>query len=187
MGILLTRPILVLMNTPEGAVLEGAVTYMQIVMLGVPFSMFFNFCSAILRTSGQTKPQFIYLAISGLVNVGLNLLLVIVFDMGVVGVAVGTVDILEFDPQNLRFGVGVLIYGDEHRRRGYARAALDAVARYGREVLGVRQIWASVAADNAPSIALFEGLGYERCAVRRDWLRRGSSYVDLYDYQLIFE
>lgn len=103
------------------------------------------------------------------------------------GVAVGTVDILEFDPQNLRFGVGVLIYGDEHRRRGYARAALDAVARYGREVLGVRQIWASVAADNAPSIALFEGLGYERCAVRRDWLRRGSSYVDLYDYQLIFE
>ena len=91
MGIFLTRPILVLMNTPEGAVLEGAVTYMQILMLGVPFSMFFNFCSAVLRTSGQTKPQFIYLAISGIANVALNLVLVIVFHLGVVGVAVGTV------------------------------------------------------------------------------------------------
>ena len=91
MGIFLTRPILVLMNTPEGAVLEGAVTYLSIVMIGVPFAVFFNFCSAILRTSGQTKPQFVYLAISGLVNVALNLILVIVFHMGVIGVAVGTV------------------------------------------------------------------------------------------------
>jgi len=90
-GILLTRPILVLMNTPEGPVLEGAVTYMCIVMLGVPFSMLFNFCSAVLRTSGETKSQFIYLAISGIVNVILNLILVIFFHLGVIGVAVGTV------------------------------------------------------------------------------------------------
>ena len=91
MGFFLTRPILVLMNTPEGAVLEGAVIYMQILMIGVPFSMLFNFCSAILRTSGETKSQFIYLAISGLVNVALNLVLVIVFELGVIGVAVGTI------------------------------------------------------------------------------------------------
>ena len=90
-GILFTRPILVMMNTPEGPVLDGAVTYMCLVMIGVPFAMLFNFCSAVLRTSGETKSQFIYLAISGLVNVLLNLLLVIVFHMGVVGVAVGTV------------------------------------------------------------------------------------------------
>ncbi len=91
MGIFLTKPILVLMNTPEGAVLEGAVTYMKILMIGVPFSIFFNFCSAILRTSGETKSQFVYLAISGLANVVLNLILVIVFHLGVIGVAVGTV------------------------------------------------------------------------------------------------
>ncbi len=91
MGILLTRPILVLMNTPEGPVLEGAVTYMTIIMLGVPFLMLFNFCSAVLRTSGETKAQFKYLAISGIVNVALNLILVIFFHLGVIGVAVGTV------------------------------------------------------------------------------------------------
>lgn len=103
------------------------------------------------------------------------------------GVAIGTVDIVDFDPQNLRFGVGVLIYSDEQRRRGYARAALAAVARYGRDVLGVRQIWASIAADNMASLALFEELGYVRCGVRRDWLRRGAEYVDVCDYQLIFK
>ena len=90
-GFMLCRPILVIMNTPEGAVLEGAVTYMQILMIGVPFAIFFNFCSAILRTSGQTRPQFVYLAVSGIVNVILNLVLVIIFHLGVVGVAVGTV------------------------------------------------------------------------------------------------
>jgi len=103
------------------------------------------------------------------------------------GVAVGTLDILEFDPQHLRLGVGVLIYSEQNRRKGYARAALSAVADYARNTLGVHQLWASVAADNAPSVALFEGLGYERCGVRRDWLRRGGDYVDVYDYQLILE
>lgn len=103
------------------------------------------------------------------------------------GVAVGTVDILEFDPQHLRLGVGVLIYSADDRRKGYARAALSAVADYARKTLGVHQLWASVAADNAPSVALFEGLGYERCGVRRDWLRRGGGYVDVYDYQIILE
>ncbi|MBQ8392980.1 MAG: MATE family efflux transporter [Clostridia bacterium] len=90
-GILITRPVLVLMNTPEGPVLEGAVTYMCILMIGVPFSMLFNFCSAVLRTSGETKSQFVYLAISGIANVALNLILVIIFHLGVIGVAVGTV------------------------------------------------------------------------------------------------
>ena len=44
---------------------------------------------------------------------------------------------------------------------------------------------AEIAADNAPSISLFESLGFERCAHRRDWLRRGGGYVDVYDYQLL--
>jgi diamine N-acetyltransferase len=101
------------------------------------------------------------------------------------GVAVGTVDIFDFDPQHLRFGVGVLIYAQENRRRGYARAALEAVAGYAREVLGLKQIWASVASDNEASEALFESLGFERCGLRRDWLRRGAEYVDVYEYQLL--
>lgn len=91
-GFFTARPILVLMNTPEaGGVLDGATLYLKILMLGVPFTLLFNFCSAILRTSGETKKPFIYLMIAGIVNVLLNLVFVVAFNMGVEGVAIATV------------------------------------------------------------------------------------------------
>lgn len=101
------------------------------------------------------------------------------------GVAVGALDIFDFDPRHLRFGVGILIYAAEHRRRGYACAAIEAVADYARVRLGVKQIWASIAADNDASVALFERCGFERCGVRRAWLRTPDGYIDQYEYQLI--
>lgn len=91
-GLFTAEPVLTLMNTPEtDGVLDGAATYLKIIVLGVPFSMLYNFCAAIFRTSGETKRPFIYLAISGVVNVLLNLLFVAVFNWKVVGVAVATV------------------------------------------------------------------------------------------------
>lgn len=91
-GFFSAKPVLILMKTPiEGGVLEGATLYLKILMLGVPFTLLFNFCSAILRTSGETRKPFIYLVISGMVNVALNLVFVIVFEKGVAGVAIATV------------------------------------------------------------------------------------------------
>ena len=91
-GIFLAEPVLVLMKTPtEGGVLEGATTYLRIISCGIPFSLLYNFCAAVFRTSGETKRPFIYLATSGLVNVVLNIALVAGFRLGVVGVAVATV------------------------------------------------------------------------------------------------
>lgn len=101
------------------------------------------------------------------------------------GRAVGSVDIFDFEPQHQRFGLGVLIYAQDDRRCGYARAAINAVVGYARNVLGLRQVWAMIAVDNTPSVALFESLGFVRCAHRRDWLRRGREFVDVYDYQLL--
>lgn len=100
-------------------------------------------------------------------------------------VAVGTIDIFDFDPHNQRFGIGILIYSQEERCKGYARAAIEAMVEYGREVLGVKQVWASVAEDNTPSIALFERCGFERCGLRKAWLRRGNNYINEIEYQLI--
>lgn len=108
-------------------------------------------------------------------------------DVDMAGVAVGAVDIFDFDPQHLRFGIGILVYAPEMRRQGYARAAVEAVLRYGREVLGVVQVWASVAEDNLPSIALFEGCGFQRAGVRRRWLRTADGYKNQIEYQYIFE
>lgn len=101
------------------------------------------------------------------------------------GVMVGSIDIFDFDPLNARFGIGVLIYGAENRRQGYARMAIEAIKRYGRETLHVRQIWANVAVDNGASISLFEGCGFERCGCRREWLRRCDGYVDEVEYQCL--
>ena len=101
------------------------------------------------------------------------------------GIAVGTLDIVDFDPQHLRFGIGILIYAPEARGKGYAHAAIEAVKTYARETLVLKQIWASVAADNRASIALFEGCGFELCGRRKAWLRRHDSYTDQLEYQCI--
>ena len=78
------------MSTPDN-VIDQSTLYMRIYFLGMPFFMLYNYGAAILRAVGDTKRPLIFLIISGLANAGLNLLLVIVFDMGVAGVAIGTV------------------------------------------------------------------------------------------------
>lgn len=91
-GLVIAKPVLILMDTPEAdGVLDLATKYLSVLMFGVPFSLMFNFCSAVFRTAGKTNKPFIYLVISGALNVLLNLLFVAVFNMGVVGVALATV------------------------------------------------------------------------------------------------
>lgn len=100
-------------------------------------------------------------------------------------IAVGTLDIVEFDPQHLRFGIGILIYAPESRRNGYAHAAIEAIKDYARNTLALKQIWASIAADNSASIALFEGCGFTLCGTRKAWLRTQHGYIDQLEYQCI--
>lgn len=89
-GQFLSKPILVLMNTPDD-VIELASVYLRIYFLGMPFVMIYNFGSAILRSIGDTGRPLYCLIISGIVNVLLNLLFVVVFDMSVAGVGIATV------------------------------------------------------------------------------------------------
>lgn len=92
LGFVITKPVLVLMDTPVAdGVLDNATLYLRILMLGIPFSLLFNFCSAIFRTAGDTNKPFKYLVLSGLVNVILNLVFVAGFKWGVAGVAIATV------------------------------------------------------------------------------------------------
>ena len=89
-GIIFARPLLLLMDT-DVAVIDHSVLYMRIYFLGMPFFMLYTYCAAILRAIGDTKRPLIFLLISGILNTGLNLLLVIKFHMGVSGVAIATV------------------------------------------------------------------------------------------------
>ncbi len=89
-GIFLSKPMLVLMKSdPE--VLPLSALYLKIYFLGIPATILYNFGAAILRAIGDTDRPLRYLLISGVINVVLNLILVIVFQLGVSGVAIATV------------------------------------------------------------------------------------------------
>lgn len=89
-GCLGARQILIWMHTPK-EVLPLAATYLRIYFVGMTAMMVYNFGSAILRAVGDTKRPLYYLAFAGVINVVLNLVFVIVFDMSVAGVALATV------------------------------------------------------------------------------------------------
>lgn len=101
------------------------------------------------------------------------------------GMMVGSIDIFDFDPQHRRFGIGILIYEESDRRKGYAKEAIEAIVEYGRNTLNLKQIWATIAADNIASIALFESCGFSKCAHRKEWINRGGEFIDELEYQLI--
>ena len=89
-GIIFAKPLLGLMGNPDD-VIDLAALYMRIYFLGMPVNLLYNFGAAVLRAVGDTRRPLYYLFIAGVVNVALNLLLVIVFQMSVAGVAIATV------------------------------------------------------------------------------------------------
>lgn len=88
-GILISKPILAMMGTPD-EVLPLSTIYMQIYFAGMPAMMIYNFGSAVLRAKGDTARPLMYLAIAGVLNVGLNMFFVISLKMDVAGVAAAT-------------------------------------------------------------------------------------------------
>ena len=89
-GILAARPLLVAMSTPAD-VLDMAVLYLRIYFGGMPITMIYNFGAALLRSVGDTRRPLYCLAVSGVINVVLNLVFVILFQMSVAGVALATI------------------------------------------------------------------------------------------------
>ena len=89
-GIVLARPLLELMGSPED-VIDLAELYIRILFAGMPAQMLYNFSSAVLRAVGDTKRPLYFLTIAGIINVILNLVFVLVFHLSVAGVALATI------------------------------------------------------------------------------------------------
>ena len=89
-GLFFSRVALELMDTPDD-VIDLSTLYMKIYFVGMPFFMLYNYGAAVLRAVGDTKRPLFFLIISGVLNAGLNLFLVVVFHMGVAGVGIATV------------------------------------------------------------------------------------------------
>jgi diamine N-acetyltransferase len=88
---------------------------------------------------------------------------------------VGIVDIVNFDPKNLRAELGLAIL-NRHRGQGYATDALGQVRRYAKRVLHLHQLYAYVADNNTASLKLFQKCGFQTAAELNDWLYDGSQY-----------
>ena len=89
-GLVFSKGALELMGTPED-VIGLSTLYMRIYFMGMPFFMLYNYGAAILRAVGDTKRPLYFLIIAGVINAGLNMVLVIVFGLGVSGVGIATV------------------------------------------------------------------------------------------------
>ena len=90
LGVLLSPLILVLMGTPE-SVMPGSVAYLRIFFCGSLFNLVYNMGSGVLRAVGDSKRPLIFLCISSVINIVLDLLFVVVFHMGTAGVGYATV------------------------------------------------------------------------------------------------
>lgn len=90
LGLTFSRQMLELLNTPE-EVIDLSQTYVFTFFFSVPFSLLFNFGAALFRAVGDSRRPFFFLLISGIVNIGLNCIFVILFKMDVFGVALATV------------------------------------------------------------------------------------------------
>lgn len=89
-GLFFTRPLLTLMNTkPE--LIDGAALYLTVYLCGSPALAIYNYGNAILSAIGDTKRPLTYLSIAGVINVILNLIFVLVFHLGVLGVALASI------------------------------------------------------------------------------------------------
>ena len=89
-GIVFSHGALQLMGTPSD-VIDLSTLYMRIYFIGMPFFMLYNYGAAILRAVGDTKRPLMFLVVAGVTNAVLNMILVIVFHLGVAGVAIATI------------------------------------------------------------------------------------------------
>lgn len=88
-GFVLARPLLTLMGT-DPDVLDEAVPYMRAYFIGAPANTVYNYCAAVLRSAGDTTHPLLFLSVAGAANVGLNLLMVLAFGLGALGVGIAT-------------------------------------------------------------------------------------------------
>lgn len=90
LGNLISEPILHAMNTPD-VFLRGATLYVKIYFCGSIANIMYNFFAGILRSRGDTVRPLLFSMAGGIVNIILNLIFVLVFKMGVEGVAIATI------------------------------------------------------------------------------------------------
>ncbi len=87
---LLCPQILHLLSTPDN-IYQDAYRYLLVIFLGIPFTLLYNYLSSILRAVGDSRTPFIFLAISAILNIGLDFFCILVLQWGCAGAAIATI------------------------------------------------------------------------------------------------
>ena len=87
---ILCQQILHLLSVPED-IFEGAYAYLIVIFLGIPFTLMYNYLSSVLRSVGDSRTPFIFLAFSACLNIFLDLFCIVVLKWGCAGAAIATI------------------------------------------------------------------------------------------------
>lgn len=101
--LLFIHPILSFMNIPTD-IYQNTYDYLFIIFLGIIFTFLYNYFSSLLRALGNSKIPLVFLAISSIINIVLDISFIVSFDMGVTGAALATLI------AQILSGVGIMIY-----------------------------------------------------------------------------
>lgn len=88
--VLLAKPLLAVVNTPED-ILPMALIYIQVLFIGIPASVLYNYSASVLRALGDSKRPFYFLLFSSFLNIVLDYIFIVPCGMGVFGAALATV------------------------------------------------------------------------------------------------
>ncbi len=99
--------------------------------------------------------------------------------------AIGCIDFFNFEPKHNRVGVGIIIFSEEEKQKGYAFQSLQLLCQYAFTHLKMHQVYANITEDNEKSIKLFEKAGFLKTGIKKDWIFSAGKYKNELQYQLI--
>jgi len=98
---------------------------------------------------------------------------------------IGCIDLYDFNPLHLRAGIGILISAAEHRRKGYAAEALELLIKYAFNTLNLNQLYCDIGVENESSVALFKKYDFKILGAKKNWVKNGKTWSDVYFLQLL--
>jgi len=98
---------------------------------------------------------------------------------------IGLIDVFDFDIKNKRAGIGILIQDKANRNSGYGKEALELLIHYCFKILHLHQVYANISEHNLTSLHLFEGNGFKKIGLKKDWSFDGNQYSNEYILQRI--
>lgn len=97
---------------------------------------------------------------------------------------IGMVDLFDFNPKNLRAGIGIFIHS-QFENKGFAQETITCIKRYAKEMLNLHQLYAEMTESNVASLTVFKNSGFEVVGIKKDWMKTPSGYENQIFMQVI--